>query len=62
MHNNVNYELIAARERQRDLLRRVEQYRLVRLAKAGHAPRARVGRQAQRGPRIWMMVRRKAVG
>ena len=61
MHNNVNYELIVARERQRDLLRRVEQYRLVRLAKAGHTPHARIDRQAQGGLSIWM-VRRKAVG
>ena len=62
MHNNVNFELIVARERRRDLLRQVEQYRLGRLAKAGHASGAKVDRQAQRGSRIWMMVRRKAVG
>ena len=61
MHDNVNYELIIARERRRDLLFRVEQYRLGRLAKAGHAPRAKVDRQAQRGFSIWI-VRCKAVG
>ena len=60
MHNNVNYELIVARERRRDLLRQVEQYRLGRLAKAGHAPHAKVDRQVREGLRIWM-ARRKAV-
>jgi hypothetical protein len=61
MHDNVNFELIVARERRRDLLRQVEQHRLGRLAKAGHAPHARVDRQARRGLRIWM-AQRKAVG
>ena len=61
MHDNVNFELIVARERRRDLLHQVEQYRLGRLVKAGHAPHARVHRQARGGLRIWM-VRRKAVG
>ena len=58
MHDNVNYELIVARERRRDLLRQVEQYRLGRLAKAEHAPHAKVDRRAQGGLKIWM-VRRK---
>ena len=61
MHDNLDFELIVAREKRCDLLRRVEQYRLIHLVKAGHAPHARVDRQARRGLRIWM-VRRKAVG
>ena len=61
MHNNVNFELIVARERRRDLLRRAEQHWLIRLAKVRHTPGAEADRQAWRGLRIWM-VWRNAVG
>ena len=47
MYNRLEFEWTVAREKQRDLLRQVEQYRLVRLARAGNRTRARAG------PRAW---------
>ena len=47
MYNRLDIEWTIAREKQRDLLRQVEQYRLVRLARAGNRTRVKAG------PRAW---------
>jgi len=54
-------ESIIAQERHRDLLRQVEQERLVQLAKAGRESGAKTGRRPRVGPRVRMMWRRAVV-
>lgn len=61
MHYSVIRESIVAQERHRDLLRQVEQERLVRLAKAGRDSGAKTGRRPRVGSRVRMMWRKAVV-
>ena len=58
MQYNVILEANIAREKRRDLLRRVEQDRLLRLARAGCESGAKAGRPVRAGSKIRMMWRR----
>jgi len=54
MYNRLDIELTVAMEKQRDLLRQVEQDRLARLARAGRRARAGVGRRMWHRPAHWL--------
>jgi hypothetical protein len=60
MCNNLDVELLVAREKRRDLLRRAAQNRLLRLAKTRSESSARADRRTQGGLKI-RMVWRKAI-
>jgi hypothetical protein len=60
MYSSKTIESMIAREKRRDLLHRVEQDRLIYLAKAGRKPGVRTGHRAQGGLSI-RMIWRKAI-
>ena len=59
MRVNLHLEWLIARGKRRDLLRQMEQQRLVRLTRAGCETSGRAGRRAQRVKvwRLWHRVR-----